>query len=112
MYSYEDRIRAVKFYINCGYNAAYTVRKLGYTRIHIFSPYKILLSNPYNSLFLTLHSANINVSFFQMTLHTLHIRDQIHNQAFLPNAQNSCFGHPNSGITPPSDIPKSKPNRQ
>ena len=30
MYSYEDRIRAVKFYINCGYNAAYTVRKLGY----------------------------------------------------------------------------------
>lgn len=30
MYSYEDRIRAVKFYINCGYNAAYTVSKLGY----------------------------------------------------------------------------------
>jgi len=30
MYSYEDRIRAVKFYINCGYNVAYTVRKLGY----------------------------------------------------------------------------------
>ena len=30
MYSYEERIRAVKFYINCGYNAAYTVRKLGY----------------------------------------------------------------------------------
>lgn len=30
MYSYEDRIRAVKFYINCGYNAAYTVLKLGY----------------------------------------------------------------------------------
>lgn len=30
MYSYEDRIRAVKFYINCGYNAAYTVQKLGY----------------------------------------------------------------------------------
>jgi len=30
MYSYEDRIRAVKFYINCGYNAKYTVRKLGY----------------------------------------------------------------------------------
>ena len=30
MYSYEDRIRAVQFYINCGYNAAYTVRKLGY----------------------------------------------------------------------------------
>ncbi len=30
MYSYEDRIYAVKFYINCGYNAAYTVRKLGY----------------------------------------------------------------------------------
>ena len=30
MYSYEDRIRAVKFYINCGYNATYTVRKLGY----------------------------------------------------------------------------------
>lgn len=30
MYSYEERIRAIKFYINCGYNAAYTVRKLGY----------------------------------------------------------------------------------
>ena len=30
MYSYEDRIRAVQFFINCGYNAAYTVRKLGY----------------------------------------------------------------------------------
>ena len=30
MYSYEDRIRAVKFYITCGYNAAYTVSKLGY----------------------------------------------------------------------------------
>ena len=30
MYSYEERIRAVEFYINCGYNAAYTVRKLGY----------------------------------------------------------------------------------
>jgi len=30
MYSYEDRIRAVKFYINCGYNAAYTVSKLDY----------------------------------------------------------------------------------
>ncbi len=30
MYSYEERIRAVKFYINCGYNAAYTVSKLGY----------------------------------------------------------------------------------
>ena len=30
MYSYEERIRAVKFYINSGYNAAYTVRKLGY----------------------------------------------------------------------------------
>lgn len=30
MYSYEDRIRAVRFYINCGYNAAYTVNKLGY----------------------------------------------------------------------------------
>ena len=30
MYSYEDRIRTVKFYINCGYNAAYTVQKLGY----------------------------------------------------------------------------------
>lgn len=30
MYSYEDRIRAVKYYINCGYNAAYTIRKLGY----------------------------------------------------------------------------------
>jgi putative transposase len=30
MYSYTDRIRAVKFYINCGFNAAYTVRKLGY----------------------------------------------------------------------------------
>ena len=30
MYSYEDRIRAVKFYINCRYNATYTVRKLGY----------------------------------------------------------------------------------
>ena len=30
MYSYDDRIRAVKFYINCGYNAAYTVGKLGY----------------------------------------------------------------------------------
>ena len=30
MYSYDDRIRAVKFYINCGYNAAYTVSKLGY----------------------------------------------------------------------------------
>lgn len=30
MYSYEERIRAVKFYINCGYNAAYTVQKLGY----------------------------------------------------------------------------------
>lgn len=30
MYSYEDRIRAVKFYINYGYNAAYTVSKLGY----------------------------------------------------------------------------------
>ena len=30
MCSYEDRIRAVKFYITCGYNAAYTVSKLGY----------------------------------------------------------------------------------
>ena len=30
MYSCEERIRAIKFYINCGYNAAYTVRKLGY----------------------------------------------------------------------------------
>ena len=30
MYSYDDRIRAVRFYINCGYNAAYTVQKLGY----------------------------------------------------------------------------------
>ena len=30
MYSYEDGIRAVKFYINCDYNAAYTVQKLGY----------------------------------------------------------------------------------
>ena len=30
MYSYEERIPAVKFYINCGYNAAYTVSKLGY----------------------------------------------------------------------------------
>jgi transposase-like protein len=30
MYSFSDRIRAIKFYINCGYNAAYTVRKLGY----------------------------------------------------------------------------------
>lgn len=30
MYSYEERIRAVKFYINCGCNAAYTVHKLGY----------------------------------------------------------------------------------
>ena len=30
MYSYEDRIRAVKFYITCGYNAAYTVSKLTY----------------------------------------------------------------------------------
>ena len=33
MYSYEDRIRAVKFYINCGYNATYTARKLGYLTI-------------------------------------------------------------------------------
>ena len=33
MYSYGDRIRAVKFYINCGYNAAYTVLKLGYLDI-------------------------------------------------------------------------------
>lgn len=30
MYSFEERIRAVKFYIYCGYNAAYTVQKLGY----------------------------------------------------------------------------------
>ena len=30
MYSYEERIRAIKFYINCGFNSAYTVRKLGY----------------------------------------------------------------------------------
>lgn len=30
MYSYEDRMRAIKFYIDCGFNAAYTVRKLGY----------------------------------------------------------------------------------
>ena len=30
MYSFSDRIRAVKFYINCGFNAAYTVRKFGY----------------------------------------------------------------------------------
>lgn len=30
MYSYSDRIRAIKFYIKCGFNAAYTVRKLGY----------------------------------------------------------------------------------
>ncbi len=30
MYSYENRIRAVKFYINCDYNTAYTVQKLGY----------------------------------------------------------------------------------
>lgn len=30
MYSYEDLIRAVKLYINCGYNVAYTVCKLGY----------------------------------------------------------------------------------
>lgn len=31
MYSYSDRIRAIKFYMKCGFNAAYTVRKLGYT---------------------------------------------------------------------------------
>ena len=30
MYSYEERIRAVKYYISCGCNAALTVRKLGY----------------------------------------------------------------------------------
>ena len=30
MYSYEDRMRAVKYYISCGCNAALTVRKLGY----------------------------------------------------------------------------------
>lgn len=30
MYSYEDRIRAVNYYIYCGYNAKLTVRKLGY----------------------------------------------------------------------------------
>lgn len=30
MYSYEDRIRAVKYYIACGFNAAFTVKSLGY----------------------------------------------------------------------------------
>ena len=30
MYSYEDRMRAVKYYISCGCNAALAVRKLGY----------------------------------------------------------------------------------
>ncbi len=30
MYSYEDRIRAVKLYINCGKSASVVVRKLGY----------------------------------------------------------------------------------
>lgn len=30
MYSYEDRIRVVNYYIYCGYNAKLTVRKLGY----------------------------------------------------------------------------------
>ena len=30
MYSYEERIHVVKFYFNCGYNAVYTVSKLGY----------------------------------------------------------------------------------
>ena len=46
MYSYEERIRAIKFYINCGYNAAYTVRKLGYPNVtQIPRWYKEYISN-------------------------------------------------------------------
>jgi transposase-like protein len=30
MYSYEDRIRAVELYIDCGKSAATVVRQLGY----------------------------------------------------------------------------------
>ena len=30
MYSYEERIQAVRIYINCGFNAAYAVQQLGY----------------------------------------------------------------------------------
>ena len=37
MYSFEDRIRAVKFYINCSYDAAYTVSKLGYPDAILYS---------------------------------------------------------------------------
>ena len=35
MYSYEERIRAVKFYINCGYNAAYTVTVM-YSKVSVW----------------------------------------------------------------------------
>ena len=46
MYSYEERIRAIKFYINCGYNAAYTVRKLGYPDVTQISRwYKEYINN-------------------------------------------------------------------
>ena len=46
MYSYEERIRAIKFYINCGYNAAYTVRKLGYPDVYqIPRQYKEYINN-------------------------------------------------------------------
>lgn len=51
MYSYEDRIRAVKFYINCGYNATYTVLKLGYPDVTnlnqstVYRPYNTLRGN-------------------------------------------------------------------
>lgn len=37
MYSYEERIRAVKYYISCGCNAALTVRKLGYPSARVLA---------------------------------------------------------------------------
>lgn len=33
MYSCENRIYAMGFYINCDYNATYTVCKFGYTNV-------------------------------------------------------------------------------
>lgn len=44
MYSYEDCIRVVKFYINCGYNARYTVRRLGYLVLASFKMGKRIAS--------------------------------------------------------------------